>query len=96
MNAAAFTTLIAYLFASITTYIVAQKCYYIKWHWKIIIMNMVICLGVYLVSTVDLGNIFTNMIYKIAMYLGYVCILFMLKILSFDKLLYYKNSIFKR
>ena len=94
--AAAFTTLISYLFASITTYIVAQKCYYIKWHWKIIIMNMAICLGIYLGSTVDFGNIFINIIYKTVMYLGYICILFMFKILSFHKLLYYKNKILKR
>ena len=96
MYAAAFTTLVAYLFASITTYIVAQKCYYIKWHWKIIIMNMAICLAAYFASTVDFGNIPMNIIYKTVIYLLYISILFMFKILSFEKFLYYKNKILKR
>ncbi|MCB2356377.1 oligosaccharide flippase family protein [Clostridium estertheticum] len=96
MYAAAFTTLIAYLFSSIATYIVAQKCYYIKWHWETIIMNMAVCLGAYVISTIDFGNILINITYKIVIYLVYISILFMFKILSFDKLLYYKNKILKR
>ncbi|MBU3216100.1 hypothetical protein LL033_01365 [Clostridium estertheticum] len=53
----AITTLIAYLFSSITTYIVAQKCYYIKWHWETIIINMAVCLGAYGISTIDFGKL---------------------------------------
>jgi O-antigen/teichoic acid export membrane protein len=96
MYAAAFTTLVAYLFSSIATYIVAQKCYYIKWHWNIIIMNMAICLSVYFVSMIDFDNMFINIIYKTIIYVGYISILFIFKILSFDKFLYYKSKILKR
>ncbi|MGH4123174.1 MAG: oligosaccharide flippase family protein [Clostridium sp.] len=96
MYAAAYTTLVAYLFSSIATYIVAQKCYYIKWHWKVIIMNMAICLGTYLISMIGFGNVFINIIYKTVIYVGYISVLFMFKILSFDKFLYYKSKILKR
>ncbi|MCB2298833.1 lipopolysaccharide biosynthesis protein [Clostridium tagluense] len=96
MYAAAYTTLVAYLFSSIVTYIVAQKCYYIKWHWNVIITNMAICLGVYFVSMIGFGNIFINIIYKTIIYMGYISVLFMFKILSFDKFLYYKSKILKR
>lgn len=96
MYGAVFTTLIAYLFLFIFTYRTGQKYYPIKWQWKSIILNGIMCLLFYLVSTIHIKNQVIYVVYKIVIFIFYVILLFLFKLLSFDKLKDYKYIILKK
>lgn len=97
MNGAIFTTLVAYAFLFVLTYYTGQKYYPIKWHWKTIGINIVLCLALYFCSLIHNSNsIFINIIYKIFIYLIYLALLFAFRLLSLKKLIYYKQIIMKK
>lgn len=93
---AAIATAGAYLFLFILTYIIAQRYYYIKWNWNSILINFVLCLLAYEVATLGSRGILGSFILKILVFIIYIIILFIFKILSIPKLLYIGKKLFKR
>jgi O-antigen/teichoic acid export membrane protein len=96
MYGAAIATTAAYTVLFILTYIVSQRYYYIKWHWNVIIINVILVGATYYFGTLGPANLWTNFAYKILIYISYVAALFFLKILSYDKLKHYGAKILKR
>lgn len=85
MYGAAFATMTAYVVLFLMTYHQAQKSYYIKWHWRQIAVNAVLCLIAYFAATVTIDSLMFGFIYKVFVFAVYMVMLFMFKILSADK-----------
>ena len=96
MYGAALATIGAYASLFFTTYIYSQRFYYIKWQWKSIIGNSILCIAIYLLSMINIESLLLSIAYKIVLFSVYIAMLFIMRILSFDKLKYYGLKIAKR
>lgn len=96
MYGAALATIGAYASLFFITYIYSQRFYYIKWQWKSIIGNSILCIAIYLLSMINIESLLLSIAYKIVLFSVYIAMLFIMRILSFDKLKYYGLKIAKR
>lgn len=96
MYGATFTTIVAYFVLFVLTYRLGQKYYPIKWNLNEMGLNILLCVVFYFIGSIKFTSGITEIFYKIVVFLVYIILLFVLKLLSFKTLVSYYNSIIRK
>ena len=83
---AAVTMVSCYFILFVVTYSVSQRYYFIKWNWKKIVLNLSICIIIFLLGLVNFNGFTYNFLYKIILFMVYILMLFVFKILTYEVL----------
>lgn len=92
----AIATIAAYFALFAITYVFSQKFYYIQWEWGKLILNTILGLGIYGISLFNIESLFLSILYKITLFIIYIALLFIFRILNFEKVIFFKNKLIKR
>lgn len=92
----AIATIAAYFTLFVVTYVFSQKFYYIQWDWGKLILNTILGLGIYGISLFNIESFFLSILYKMTLFIIYVALLFIFRILNFEKVIFFKNKLIKR